>query len=63
MRYFGSIVLRLYNEAHVDCLKGKLEFVHHMEEDDSLDEYIAHVKDLHEQLIDIDEILSDSYLV
>ena len=33
-----------------------------MLEGDSIDEYLTRVKDLREQLINIDEILSDSYL-
>ena len=51
-----------HNEAHVAYLWKKLES-DHMNEGDSVHEYLTRVKGLQEQVINIDEILLDAYLI
>ena len=60
-----DILAHLYagcNEANVAYLRKQLESKH-MEEGDSMDIFLIEIKDLKEQLIAVDEIISDGSLV
>ena len=50
------------NESHVAYLRKQLES-EHMNEGDSMENFLTKIKDFKEQLISADEVLSDSSLV